>query len=138
MIHRTLTCLRKARITIPQLSPTHTKAKISKWCLPNGVDAATTTGLKVKDYDPLLVLRCSADLIAEGYRESDSHQPYMIVEVQEEGLLKINETVELDKWYPVGHTIGEIDDGDQDVDYDGNWVWQAYSYNNNDDDSCKN
>jgi hypothetical protein len=120
MFQRTVMCLRKARITIPQLSPTHTQAKISKWCLP----VSTTTSHEVQEYDALMVLECSADLVTPGYRESENHQPIMIIDVQEEGTLKIDDDIELDKWYLVGHPIGEIDDGDDDGDH-SDWLWQA-------------
>lgn len=118
----TMTCLRKARVTIPQLSPTHTRAKIVQWC-------GTVDKNWVESYNPLFILQCSPDLITEGYRQSPDHEPLMIVETHDEGQLTLDETIQLNQWYDVGTTVGEIDDGDSDDDdNDGEWLWQAYSH----------
>lgn len=82
----------------------------------------------MKSYDPLFVLQCSPDLVTEAYRESINHEPMMIVEVHDEGDFQLNDGVELDKWYQCGVEIGEIFDGDEDADDDGDWLWQAYSH----------
>jgi hypothetical protein len=108
----TMICLRKAIVTIPKLSPTHTRAKIIKFCLPV-VNVTTTTpveeeeeeeeeeggGVAVECYDPLFVLECSPDLVTEGYREQtitcdggkEDICPLMIVESHEEGILRLLE-----------------------------------------------
>jgi hypothetical protein len=52
----------------------------------------------------------------------------MIVEAHDEGMFRIREDIQLNEWYEVGQEIGEIDDGDDDDAYDGEWLWQAYSY----------
>mmetsp|Transcript_30511 Transcript_30511/g.87132 ORF Transcript_30511/g.87132 Transcript_30511/m.87132 type:complete len:129 (+) Transcript_30511:224-610(+) len=123
MFQRTLVCLRKAQITIPQLSPTHSRAKIVKWC----VDASSTTS-SVESYDPLFIVQCSPDLVTEGFRKSTNHEPLMIVEAHDEGKLSLKDGIEMGKWYDVGTEIGEIDDGDDDFEDDGEWLWQAYSH----------
>ena len=128
MFQRTLTCLRRARITVPQLSPTHSKAKIVRWCLdvPTGTNS---NQVEVQPYDPLFILQCSPDLVTEGYRQSEDHEPFMIVEAHDEGVLTIDPKIELNQWYDVGTPIGEIDDGDHsDPTEDGDWLWQAYSH----------
>ena len=137
MIHRTWNCLRKVHVTIPQLSPTHTRAKIVQWC-----QDVTRPNVHLESYDPLLILQCSPDMISEGYRESPTHEPIMIVEAHDEGILTLQDGIELDQWYKVGTIIGTIDDGDdydnQDKDetkqdhtgakFDGEWLWQAYAH----------
>ena len=115
-----------------------------------------------------MVLQCSPDLLTEGYREHIDHEPQMVIESHEEGRFFLNgiimnndkdnnnypktsqtapaittPKIELDKWYPVGTTIGYIieDDSDGDVDNEegkdntsntdsenDEWLWQAYSY----------
>ena len=117
-----------------------------------------------------MVLQCSPDLVTEGYREHIDHEPQMVIESHEEGRFFLNgmimmnndkdnnypktsqtaptittPKIELDKWYPVGTTIGYIieddsDDDDDDDDAEGKdyttnpdiendeWLWQAYSY----------
>ena len=124
MFQRTLACLRRAQITIPQLSPTHTRAKIVQWCL----DTSAQPLLSVESYDPLFVLQCSPDLVTEGYRKHKDHEPHMIVETHDEGRLSLLENIELNKWYDVGTEIGQIDDGDDDEWDNGEWLWQAYSH----------
>lgn len=52
----------------------------------------------------------------------------MIVEAHDEGKLSLKDGIEMDKWYDVGTEIGEIDDGDDDFEDDGEWLWQAYSH----------
>lgn len=118
---RTVTCWRRAVVTIPKLSPTHTKARIYKWY--------AQSGSSMECYDPIFVLECSPDLVSNGYRLYDDHKPLMIVESHEEGDLQVNEDIVSDKWYKVGDEIGTIDDGDSDDDaYNSEWLWQAYSY----------
>lgn len=125
MFHRTFACLRRAQITIPQLSPTHTKAKIVRWCLPT----TSLDTVEIASYDTLFVLQCSPDLVTEGYRQAEDHEPFMIVEAHDEGKLTIDPGISLNEWYEVGTPIGEIDDDDnEDPDDDGEWLWQAYSH----------
>ena len=158
--HRTLVCFRrKVKITIPQLSPTHTKAKIYKWCIPLGSKEEHGVGqrqpsqqqqkqpqldvVKVECYDPLFILQCSSDVITEGYRKYDTHEPLFIVEAHDEGVVRLHRDIELGAWYNVGDEIGEIvddegeeEDNNSDGDHphdDGDtnteqWLWQAYSY----------
>ncbi len=107
---------------MPQLSPTHTRAKIIRWCKD------TSPGTLVQSYDPLFILQCTPDLVTEGYRQYPDHEPLMIVEAHEEGNITLKDGIEMDRWYNVGTKIGEIDDGDDDEDTNGEWLWQAYSY----------
>jgi hypothetical protein len=123
MFQRTLVCLRKARITIPQLSPSHTKARIYKWCVD-----ASAKNKSMECYEPLFVLECSADLVTTGYRLAENHQPLMIVEAHDEGVLKLRGDIDTNEWYDVGHEIGEIDDGDDDEEDNAEWLWQAHYF----------
>jgi len=145
IVRPTLVCLRKARVTIPQLSPTHTRAKITKFCLPHlqlAVANNTKEGRGKDDkshyylecYDPLFVVTCTPDLVTSGYRFYEDHCPQMIVESHEEGVFCLNEDVVLDQWYDVGHTIGTIDDGDDDGDENEEWIWQAYAYDDDEEE----
>mmetsp|Transcript_8426 Transcript_8426/g.20828 ORF Transcript_8426/g.20828 Transcript_8426/m.20828 type:complete len:189 (-) Transcript_8426:228-794(-) len=98
----TMTCLRKARVTIPKLSPTHTRAKILKFCPPgllspnpstnsksSGLDSDRLSSVYLECTDALFVLECSPDLITEGFREQTDDgtdvNPVMIVESHDEG-----------------------------------------------------
>ena len=141
----TYVCFRtKVRVTIPKLSPTHTKARIYKWCInPKPTTSGTaTTKQRVECYDPIFVLQASSDMITEGYRISKNHKPLMIIEAHDEGYLQLDgEFLATDsgaaagnneKWYDVGHPIGYIidedgEDEDRD-DHDGDWLWQAYAH----------
>lgn len=114
-------------MTIPQLSPTHTKAKILKFCIPHPHEATY-----LECYDPIFVLRCSPDLVTQGYRQHDDHCPLMIVEAHDEGIFKISSDIALDQWYDVGHVIGEIDDEDDKDNDTGEWLWQAHSHTQDD------
>ena len=123
MFRRTFVCFRNARITIPKLSPTHTKARIVRWCIEDPLN-----GKELECYDPLFILQCSPDLVTAGYRVHENHQPLMIVEAHDEGILKVEDDIELGKWYHVGKGIGSIDDGEDDTGEDSDWLWQAYSH----------
>lgn len=116
---RTPSLLRKVRVTIPQLSPSHTQSRIVQWL---GND-----GQAVECYDPLFILECSADLVTPAYRTHEDHTPLMIVETHEEGILKITESRD-NVWLNVGEQIGEIDDGDDNDTEVIEWIWQAYSH----------
>lgn len=130
MIHRTLVNLKRARIVIPQLSPTLTKARVSKWFKdPKLRDQS------IECYEPLFVLECSPDLVSSGYRVHENHHPLMLIEAHDEGILNIHHDLlfehneeDADQWYPVGHVLGEIDDEDDEDTETSDWLWQAYSY----------
>ena len=118
-MHRTIIKLFSKRVTIPQLSPTHSKAKVKKWI--------AKSGNHVSEYEPIMILECSPDLVTPGFRESENHKPVMIIDTQEEGIIKINEMILKTcdgRWLDVGTEIGIIDDGDP---VDSDWIWQAYS-----------
>lgn len=92
----TLCCGRKALVTIPKLSPTHTKAKILQYAFPTtrSPTAFAAFTRAVECYDPLFVLECTPDVVAEGYREHDGTgqevHPIMIVESHEVGTFRFN------------------------------------------------
>jgi hypothetical protein len=96
------------------------------------MDVTPTTS--VESYDPVFILQCSSDLVTEGYRVHQDHEPLMIVEAHDEGKLSLKAGIELDKWYDVGTEIGEIDDGDDDIDDDGEWLWQAHYSNSHEEE----
>lgn len=138
----TLFCARKARVTIPRLSPTHTRAKILRFFCPttttahnnNIINNKTHSSCYLECTDPLFLLECSPDLVTEGFRDQTEDgtdvNPLMIVETHEEGDFLLDDSIHLDQWYPVGHDIGTIDDGDGDEDIPAEeWLWQAYSHN---------
>lgn len=126
MVHRSFLQLKRVRIVIPQLSPTLTKAKIHKW-LKGPTD-------KIECYEPLFVLKCSPDLLSPGYRKHENHEPLMLIEAHEDGKLEISPEILKSnggEWFPVGHFVGTIDDGDEDEaneEDDAEWLWQAYSF----------
>ena len=123
MFHRTLACFKRSRITIPQLSPTHTRARIVQWCLE-----PPFTGQELESYDPLFVLECTPDLLSPGYRVHENHKPLMIVEAHDEGILEMKDDIKMNEWMDVGDFIGWIDDGDDDNVDESDWLWQAYSH----------
>jgi len=135
------------RVTIPQLSPTHTSARIIKLLQPAATTSSTTTGTEnasnypfVESYDCIMILECSADLVADpADRDYEDQQLHMIIETCEEGFLKLNSGIlsmleapseqgdvtaqSKTDWMPIGTEIGVIDDDDE---IDGEWTWQAY------------
>ena len=134
------------RVTIPQLSPTHTSARIIKLLQPAATTSSTTTGTDnssnypfVESYDCIMILECSADLVADpADRDYEDQQLHMIIETCEEGFLKLNSGIlsmleasqqgdvmaqSKTNRMPVGTEIGIIDDDDE---IDGEWTWQAY------------
>jgi pyruvate/2-oxoglutarate dehydrogenase complex dihydrolipoamide acyltransferase (E2) component len=119
MFHRTLIRFSR-RITLPQLSPTHSQGRIVKFTVREGDS--------VQAYDPVVVVECSPDLMTEAFRESNAN-PYMIIDTQDEGIVKDLKLFYIDTWVPVGTTIGVIEDEDP---VDGDWTWQAYIHNDND------
>jgi len=136
--------LAKMVATIPQLSPTHTSARI--------VQVLRPSGSYVEAYDPVMVLQCSSDLVTAGYRDTPNEQRFMIIETQEEGVITYHEEVlqqhadgnPQSPWLPVHTPIGSIqedgDDGDDDDENDngGEWTWQAYKYDQEDVDDETN
>ena len=125
------TLLRKL-ITLPSLSPSHTSSRILSLLLPSKTH--------VIEYQPVLVLQCSADLIADpAMRKFNLHMPRMLLESLEEGTVRWkddlivadddNNNGEEEKWYDVGTVIGEIIEDDEieeeEVDVE-EWAWQAY------------
>lgn len=133
-----MACLRKARVTVPRLSPTHTKAKIVKFCPPSlsdQLEGHPSLPVHLECTDALFVLECSPDLITEGFREQNPDgsdvSPSMIVESHDEGDFALDPKIRLGEWYDVGEPIGTIDDGDEDDASEEEWLWQAYSYEEN-------
>eukprot|EP00553_Chaetoceros_curvisetus_P011801 CAMPEP_0204640054 /NCGR_PEP_ID=MMETSP0717-20131115/45385_1 /ASSEMBLY_ACC=CAM_ASM_000666 /TAXON_ID=230516 /ORGANISM="Chaetoceros curvisetus" /LENGTH=133 /DNA_ID=CAMNT_0051660349 /DNA_START=297 /DNA_END=698 /DNA_ORIENTATION=+ len=132
-MQRTIINLSK-RITIPRLSPTHTKARVVRFIVPNGT--------KTSPYDPILILECSPDLIADpADRKSDDHRPMMLLETQEEGILQdLND--HNGEWLEVGTVLGSIlEDDDDDLDINENdseddWTWQAYLHEDDHNGGC--
>ena len=124
-MRQTLALLSRKLITIPSLSPTHTSSRIITRLVP--------TNTHVIEYQPIVTLQCSPDLIADpADRKSACHEPRMLLESLEEGTVRWKKMSEEDdeesQWYPVGTVIGEIiedenDDGDGEVE---EWTWQAY------------
>ena len=112
---RTLASLSKV-ITMPQLSPTHTKSRIIQWL--------ATEGQPVKAYDLVLQVECSSDMVTEAYRESPNERKMMVIDTQEEGILR-DLTAPSDQWIDVGTQIGIIYE-DEEEELDGPWTWQAY------------
>lgn len=112
--HRTIARMSR-RMTMPQLSPTHSQSRILRIYPTNGTDVIA--------YDPIFVVECTPDMVTEGYRESPDARPIMMIDTQEEGVVKELKDFYLNQWIPVGTEIGIIDDGDP---IDGEWTWQAY------------
>ena len=109
-------------MTIPRLSPTHTKARVVRFLCE--------AGESVEEYQPVVILECSSDLVADpADRPSPNHRPTMLLETLEEGTLEKLKDWK-GKWMKVGTNIGVIDDGD---DIDGDWSWQAYLHDENDE-----
>ena len=114
---RTLAVLSK-RITIPRLSPTHTKSKITQWLVDEGAE--------VEPYQTVFIVQCSPDFLTPGFRETPDQKVTMIIENQEDGVVSKLDKDAVGKWLEVDTPIGVIDDGD---DIDGDWTWQAYTHN---------
>ena len=108
-------------ITIPQLSPTHSRSRIVQWL--------ATEGQYVQPYDLVLKVECSSDMVTEAYRDTLEEQKIMVIDTQEEGILR-NLVPPSQAWLPVGTRIGVIedddDDDDDDMELDDVWTWQAY------------
>jgi hypothetical protein len=112
---RSLPRLMSKRITIPLLSPTHTQARLLKFDV---VEGAT-----VEAYNLVLRLECSADFISIENRQHEHQTVHMVIDTQDEGIIKDLIDVDPGKWLKVGTPVGLIDDGEE---VDGDWIWQAY------------
>ena len=121
---RATTYLLRKVITLPRLSPTHSSARIIQRLVP--------TGGAVKEYEPVLTLICSSDIISDpADRVAIDHTPTMLIECMEEGIVQWNEDViDNNKWLDVGTAIGEIHEDDDDDDDNEEWTWQAYLHDN--------
>ena len=75
-------------------------------------------------YDPIFIVECSPDLVSEGYRETPTTQTIMMIDTQEEGVVRDLKDFYINQWIPIGTELGIIDDGDP---IDGEWTWQAYT-----------
>ncbi len=118
------------RVTIPKLSPSHSKARIVQVLKPyeqmSTPLATSSKDIYVECYDTIMVLECSPDLIADpADREYDDQKLMMIIETCEDGDLHLKqEVIEESQWFDVNTEIGIIVDDDDEVDDD--WTWQAY------------
>ena len=114
-------------ITLPRLSPTHTKAQILERLIPTGNNAI--------EYQPIITVKCSSDLIADpADRITPNHQHIMLLECMEEGTVHWYDEEKLD-WIDVGTILGEVttDDSDGEVEEDEEWTWQAYLHDDVDE-----
>jgi hypothetical protein len=114
---RSIPLLLSKRITIPRLSPSHTKVRFLRY------EVNVATGMEVAAYDPIMVVECSPDLVTAGLRESPDETLQMMIDTQEEGVLRNLKAIDETEWLNVGTEIGIVDDGDP---IDGDWAWQAY------------
>ena len=113
------------RIVIPRLSPTHSSSRVVKFIKPLNNDDY------VESYDPIMILECSKDLIADpADRKHEEERLHMIIETCDEGTLQNLNDYD-GKWLDVGTPIGNIDDGES---IDGDWTWQAYLFENESDE----
>lgn len=105
------------RLSLPQLSPSHTSGRILKFLKKDDV--------YVESYDPLMIIECSKDLIADpAGRAHPDERLIMIIETCDEGYLK-NMNDHNNEWIDIGTEIGTVYDGDP---VDSEWIWQAYVY----------
>lgn len=105
------------RICIPRLSPSHTKVRIIRY------EKKIANGMSVSAYDPILIVECSPDLVTAGLREFPNETLQMMIDTQDEGILRNLRAPIANEWLDVGTEIGIIDDADP---IDGDWTWQAY------------
>lgn len=120
-MQRTVARLFSKRITIPRLSPTHTKARIVRFEAPEPSPSFNYKA-EVVAYDPIMILEVSPDLVMIEHRDYPDQTTLMVVETQDEGMVKqLNDHG--GKWIDIGTPFGIIDDGDE---IDGDWTWQAY------------
>jgi hypothetical protein len=111
---RSLPRLFSKRITIPLLSPTHTQARI--------LNLEVQAGAQVEAYDTVMRLECSPDFVTEAFRKHEHQTVIMMVDTQEEGVVKNLIDIDPTVWLDVGTPVGLIDDGEE---LDGDWLWQA-------------
>mmetsp|Transcript_28408 Transcript_28408/g.68391 ORF Transcript_28408/g.68391 Transcript_28408/m.68391 type:complete len:134 (+) Transcript_28408:169-570(+) len=127
MATRTIsTLLARKIITLPQLSPTHTSARL--------VERLVQSGSQVVEYQPIMTVQCSSDVIADpADRVTPEHQPMMLLECMEEGSIRWarDATTNRSEWIKVGTILGEIVDEDEDDADVDDWAWQAYLHDNN-------
>lgn len=117
IMHRTLPLLLSKRITIPRLSPSHTQVRILRY------ETNIANGRDIASYDPIMIVECSPDLVTAGLREFPDERIKMLIDTQDEGVVRSLRALEDTEWLAVGTHIGVIDDGDP---IDGDWTWQAY------------
>jgi len=108
---RTVLTFLSKRITVPRLSPTHTKARIDEFCVK--------AGDTVQAYDIVMKVTPSNDLTMD----DDEPAPMMSIDTQEEGVVRELRTDLVGTWVDVDTELGRIDD---DEDEEENWIWQAY------------
>lgn len=84
-----------------------------------------TEGQDVKAYDLVLQVECSADMVTEAFRTTPDECKIMVIDTQDEGILRDLARPSNSEWFAVGTPIGVIDE-DDDMDLDGPWTWQAY------------
>jgi hypothetical protein len=70
-----------------------------------------------------MIVECSPDLVTAGLREFPEERIKMMIDTQDEGVVRSLRALEDTEWLAVGTHIGVIDDGDP---IDGDWTWQAY------------
>jgi pyruvate/2-oxoglutarate dehydrogenase complex dihydrolipoamide acyltransferase (E2) component len=112
---RSLPRLFSKRITIPLLSPTHTQARLLKFEVQQGA--------QVEAYDIVMRLECSSNFITEANRDYEHQTVEMVVDTQDEGVIRNLIDSDPTEWLDVGTPVGLIDDGEE---LDGDWLWQAY------------
>lgn len=112
---RSLPRLLSKRITIPLLSPTHTQARLLKFEVQHGS--------AVEAYNLVMRLECSSDFITEANRDHEHQTVNMVIDTQDEGVIRDLNDFDPTIWLDVGTPVGMIDDGDE---LDGDWIWQAY------------
>jgi pyruvate/2-oxoglutarate dehydrogenase complex dihydrolipoamide acyltransferase (E2) component len=111
---RSLPRLFSKRITIPQLAPSHTQARITKLEVKQGIE--------VEVYDIVMCVECSPDFISIENRKHEHETVHMVIDTQDEGTIQNLIEYDPEKWLDVGTPVGIIDDGDE---VDGDWIWQA-------------
>jgi len=114
------------RITLPRLSPTHTRARIDEWCVRDGD--------LVEAYTIVLKVTPSSDLTTVQMTKEDNEEPLpplqMSIDTQDEGVVRNLRTDLVGTWVDVDTELGLIVEEEEEVgDYkiDGNWLWQAYN-----------
>lgn len=112
------TLLSSKRITLPRLSPTHTRARIDAFCVAPG-DA-------VQAYDLVMKLTPTNDLTTPDGGDDDEPAPQMSIDTQDEGVVRDLRTDLVGTWVDVDTKLGTIVDDDDKDDSVEDWIWQAY------------